>query len=255
LSRIGTGLISFLIAISILLTVLVYFSASAAATPANVRGYSQYTGNTISLQYPTDWTINNESGLENSEGDVIKLSNNMIPAQILVLSSPQLYANNFSLVTMTQDEIELRLEQIFPEIALKPYISGAEPCTLIELEKPVYDRYIVVGQKAGAAVWTTDCTGIPTKNIMVGNIVRTNGLSLIYRAPEAVFDKNLPIAENIIKSIKFLQPTIGANASVTGPATSNYLNGIWERDDGERVIITQQGLNVIAGVPNQGQLV
>jgi hypothetical protein len=271
--------------ILVLSTVLVYFPANTAATPASVRGYSQYTGNTISLQYPTDWTINNESGLENSEGDVIKLSNNMIPAEILVLSGPQLYANNISLVTMTQDEIESRLEQIFPEIALKPYISASEPCTLIELEKPVYERYMVVGQRAGTAVWTTDCTGIPTKNIMVGNIVGTNGLSLIYRAPEEVFDQNLPIAENIIKSIKFLQPTIGnmairngtdgnmtsaggnmpnattattegtmntigGNASVTGPAMSKNLNGIWERDDGQRVIITQQGLNVIAGVPN-----
>ena len=112
-----------------------------------------------------------------------------------------------------------------------------------------------------------------------------NAFSLVSRAPASVFDQELPIAENIIKSVKFLQPTIGnvairnatdsnmtsagsnmlnattaatdgtmntigGKANVTGPALNKNLNGIWERNDGQKVIITQQGLNVIAGVPN-----
>jgi hypothetical protein len=112
---------------------------------------------------------------------------------------------------MTQKEIESHLDQIFPQM-LKPVTSEIQECTLVELEKPVYDKYTIAGHKAGSVVWATDCGGIPSTNMMVGTVVGNNIVSLIYRAPEAaclqdickshIFDQNLPIAENIMKTIK-----------------------------------------------------
>jgi hypothetical protein len=198
--RISIAAVRFLFAIAVVVVavVLVYFPATpvAVGTSANVTGYSHYTGDIFSLQYPAEWIINQ---LENEpDVDIIEISNDAVPARIIATSTP----TELVQANMTQEEIDFRLEQIFPEHMLKPVISQIHRCTLIELEKPVYDRYMVVGHKAGTAVWTTDCAGIPTRNIMVGTIVGNIGLGLVYNAPEVVFDENLPIAEKIINSIR-----------------------------------------------------
>src|SRR5689334_14694198 len=77
------------------------------------------------------------------------------------------------------------------------------------MPQEITNRYMIVGHKAGTAVWNPVCGGIDTKNMMVGTVVGNNILTLAYRAPEAaclngsckshIFDQNLPIAENILK--------------------------------------------------------
>jgi hypothetical protein len=166
---------------------------------SNVTSYSDYVGDSFSFQYPTDWTITQLS-LPVPEAEGIELRNNMVPAQIILTSAPQ----DFIHTNITQEEIDANLGPLFSEHMLKPIISQIQRGTLTELEKPVTDRYTIDGHKAATADYSTVYSGLPTKNIMVGTIPNKDiGFALNYRAPESVFDENLPIVENILNSIRF----------------------------------------------------
>jgi hypothetical protein len=101
---------------------------------------------------------------------------------------------------MTQEDLESSLEKIFPEF-VKTIISQMEQGTLTELQSPIYDRYTIDGHRAGAVIYTSTYGETKLKSIVVGTIFGNLAFALAYGAPEETFEKTVPIAENIIRSI------------------------------------------------------
>ncbi|HJT49298.1 MAG TPA: hypothetical protein VJ729_14030 [Nitrososphaeraceae archaeon] len=189
---------------------------TTTATDNTTITYSEFTGKGLSFQYPNGWTINSTAtplatipGVDSIEmSDVV---NNHLQAQILVNLVPLTEEEKGKMNlpnNATEQDIDSRLQQIFPEHMLQPFIKGQTErgsSVLTELGKPVYDKYVVNGHKAGSAIYTTLTYKIPLKTLFIATITGGNKeFMLMYRAPVDIFDRDLPIAENIIKSIVFV---------------------------------------------------
>jgi hypothetical protein len=174
--------------------------ATTTTKDTNSTGYSQYNGNSFSLQYPTSWKVK-RSDMSMPGGEAISIVNSQFPEFIQVFLLPTEIA---AAKNATQAEIDSHLEQIFPRF-VRGILSGVKNGTLIELQRPVYDKYIVDGHKVGSAIFIHSYPIGLLKTIAVGTIVGKNDFALTYSAPEQLFNQNLPIVDNIIKSVNFLK--------------------------------------------------
>jgi hypothetical protein len=176
-------------------------SPATAINNTKSTGYSKYNGNSFTFQYPASWKIVDRSDMGMPGGEVIRIVNNQFPEFIQVFLAP---TEIEAAKNATQAEIDSHLGQIFPKF-VRGILSGVKNGTLIELQKPVYDKYMVDGHKVGSAIFTHSYQIGLLKTIAVGTIVGKNDFGLTYSAPDQLFDQNLPIVDNIIKSVKFLK--------------------------------------------------
>jgi Mg-chelatase subunit ChlD len=208
---------------------------------ANNGDYLEYPGRSFSVEYPQSWAlIPFEIGMPGSE--TIRIVNRELPAIIMLLVGPLPGSTNAS-----KAFVDTNLEKEFPSF-VKGLISGITQGKITELEEPVYNRHIIDGHRAGTLGFTSTYGETTFRNIFIGTMVGKNGVGMTYSARADVFDQYLPIFENIVKSVKLTQ-TPGTNKSNVTTIRDIDLNGIWKRDDGEQLIITQQGPSVIAGFP------
>ena len=179
-------------------------------TSNNLSGYSEFVGKGISLFYPTEWRLE-EAQVSSSEADRfgistdaerLRISNDGLKSQISIQFFPTELQEYGLSENVSQANIESSLDQIFPEYILKPFLSEMEYGSLTELEKPVYDKYLIDGHKTGSAAYTAIYGELPIKNVLVGTIIGNNSLGISYGAPTTAFDQIVPIAENIIESIR-----------------------------------------------------
>jgi von Willebrand factor type A domain len=164
----------------------------------NAVGYSKYGGSTFSLQYPAGWKLE-RSDMGGRGAQSIRILNGQLPpAYVHVFLAPTGIA---PAKKATQEEIESHIEEIFPTFVQR--LLGTKNATLTEIEKPVYDKYTVDGHKVGSVIFVHDYSGVLVKTLALGTIVGNNDFGLTYTTTESLFDQNLPIIENMIKSVKF----------------------------------------------------
>jgi Mg-chelatase subunit ChlD len=216
-----------------------------------IVGFTELNEKDFSLLYPKGWRVEKEllTGAKIPSGSyTIRISGegDFNKTGALSVNSP----NNLQEVGLTQNitqaQIDSSLEQNFP-IMIKKFQSGFIN-EISNTSAPVYNRYVIDGHKAGSAIFTVNYESRIVKFVIIGTVIGNNAFMLSYSAPADIFDRNLPVAEKIIKSIKLTQGAKSNNTNVAALENLN-LNGIWKRDDGEQVIITQQGSNVIASPP------
>jgi hypothetical protein len=171
---------------------------------------TKFVGKGISFAYPDDWTLQ-ESQVSSSEAERFGTStdterftiiNNDLKSRIAISFSPTDLQDYGLSENSTQENIESSLEQIFPEYMLNSFLSGIDKGVLTEVEKPDYNKYLIDGYKTGSAAFTAVYGEIPLKTVLVGTLIGNNSLAISYSAPAPVFDQIVPIAENVIKSIR-----------------------------------------------------
>jgi len=169
----------------------------------NHTTYSEFSGKGINFQYPSNWTISSPKEL--SVGNIIRLyGNNGVPL-VLVTYFPldKNELDKMKIDNMTQREVENRLEYSFPTIE-NGIISQIKQGTLTELEKPSYDKFLVDGHRAGSVYYNANYSEVPLRFVLVGTVIGSNAFTFDFGSPVMYFNDTLPIAEKMIKSVKFV---------------------------------------------------
>jgi hypothetical protein len=71
-------------------------------------------------------------------------------------------------------------------------------------EEPDFDKYILDGHRAGFVSFKSTHGQGTEKTAIIGTIVGTNIFVFSYNSPADSFDSNLPIFEDIIKTVKII---------------------------------------------------
>ena len=216
----------------------------------SIVGFTELNEKDFSLLYPKGWTVDKEvlTGAKMPAGSyIVRMSGeDSNKTGVLSINSPiNLQEVGFTQNT-SQAQIDSSLEQTFPTM-IKKFQSGFIN-EISNTSTPIYDRYVIDRNKAGSVLFTVNYETGVEKFLTIGTVVSNDAFMILYSAPAEIFDRSLPVAEKIIKSIKLTEEPILNKADVT-PVENLNLNGIWKREDGEQLVITQQGSNVIASFP------
>jgi len=215
-------------------------------------GFTVLNGKGFLLKYPEEWSVQKSTltgekippGVDEYaiSGDPQKTG--LVLFSLGILGPYDLKSLGLAQNT-SQEMIDSNLSKIFPRM-VKQMLSGIELGRVLpsQLGQPMYDKYTVDGHKVGSVLFNANYENLAVRFLAIGTVVQNNILFLAYSAPLSVFNENLPTIESIIKSIKLTQKPGITEANVTGEGVN--LNGIWRRDDGEELIITQQGPSVVA---------
>ena len=156
-----------------------------------------YNGTNFSLRYPASWNVLPSEKVKNGETFVAA---NLQPYALIVASivssDPDLMHN------VTQKETESNLHQVFDFLA-KNFVPGIFTGTLTGIDELNYIKYAINGHKAGSTVITGTLDGLDQKGLLLATIAGEKIFFLSYLSTPETFGQNLPIVENVIKSVKF----------------------------------------------------
>ena len=174
--------------------------------------YSEFVGKGVSFAYPDDWKV--EGGFSPDpekypETESIRIVIDEELRSIFTInfdsSGAQMLTSENNSLAGTEG-IESSLDRIFPKYILDPALSGllTSGLTLVELQEPDYDKYLIDGHVAGASNALVQVNEEISKIMIVGTIFDGNAIAIMYASPVATFDQNLPRVENMIRSIKIV---------------------------------------------------
>lgn len=74
-----------------------------------------------------------------------------------------------------------------------------------QVEELNYVKYLVDGHKTGSVVYGFSVDEQDLAGLLIWTLVGNNQFWLAYGSNTDTFDQNLPIAENVLRSVKFLK--------------------------------------------------
>jgi PsbP len=185
---------------NIVKSVLLRNSAESNSNP-ELTNYKVLNDTHFSLQYPADW--NEEKVSLGLLGYYYRITGDQYKTgfvDVQALTCPQSCMHQYGLPeNMTQSQIESNLETIFPKLGV-----GSQPS---QMGEPRYDKYTIDGHKAGSVLLTEDYGNIVIKKLLIGTLIGNDWIGFAYSAPVSVFDQNISIMENMVKSFK-LSPKV-----------------------------------------------
>ena len=156
-----------------------------------------YNGTDFSLRYPASWTVVPFEKAKNGETFVAaKFQPHALIVASITSTDPDLMHN------VTQKETESNLHQIFDFLA-KNFVPGIFTGTLTGIDELNYIKCAINGHKAGSTVITGTLDGLDQKGLLLATIAGEKIFFLSYLSTPETFGQNLPIVENVIKSVKF----------------------------------------------------
>src|SRR5687768_10180176 len=161
----------------------------------------------FSLNYPSRWRVENMTA---SDGEAYSIFGDTAEKGYMIfvlgpLTQKDIGAFGFHNNT-TQDEIDANLDRIFP-LMIKQIQSGFYQGDPSSPDGVLLDKYVIDGHKVGAAFFDVEYRNLTLRAVAFGTVIGNDALALGYISMPETFNENLPIIENMIKSIK-LEPKV-----------------------------------------------
>lgn len=149
--------------------------------------------NEFSIQYPPSWDIVEKTN--RFEGvDMYFYSDRSNPSDGYIMA--------YHDVLSTQ--MAGTLPDFFPSF-LKGALEGMSEEGFRLIEDPRYDKYEFDGYQAASAIAEGKMSGSDLTMLIVVTIIDNNLFSFSFASEPTLFDARLPIAENMIRSVKFME--------------------------------------------------
>jgi hypothetical protein len=189
-----------------LVTVTICFVVTFLLSDAYSQLYNSwqlYTDpeNEFSMQYPSSWILrpaDNRFDLLDVEilnsGDA---TNGLVQIQYNIMSEE--LSSLMKQYDVDQAELEQYLDIFFPA-----FLTGFSRSLdgFHQIENANYEKYNIDGHKAGSTVYSFEVSGRELAGWVTVTLIGNKLFAFMYGADQNTFDTNLPIAEQMLNSIK-----------------------------------------------------
>lgn len=170
---------------------------------ALIPNFSEFRGlgKNFSLQYPSDWTLEPQTNSPDQVGLKITSPNGvqggMIKFGYAIIDRPLLDVMKKNHIK--QEEIEKNIIFLFP-IFLDDF--GKTLDNYGHEQKPNYVKYLMDGHNTGSAIFNFSEDDNDLVGLLVWTLVGKNQYWFVYASSQESFDQKLPVAGQVLQSIK-----------------------------------------------------
>jgi hypothetical protein len=168
---------------------------------------AELNGTSFSLNHPSTWRVQNMTA---PDGEAYSIFGDTPEKGYMIFGLGPLTQKDIDAFGLpdntTQDEIDANLDRIFP-LLIKQIQSGFHQGDPSSPDEVLLDKYVIDGHKVGAAFFDIEYQNLTLRAVAIGTVIGNEALALGYISMPETFNDNLPIIENMIKSIK-LKPKV-----------------------------------------------